>query len=296
VDTAPVMKGLDPVVNPDTVIAHPASLASLLSWRTTMNIHPHGDRVQLPRVSYAQNQEDILLDRLFGGRPGSFVDVGAHHPVFDSNTFYFYERGWRGTNVEPQPHLHRLLAQHRPGDLNLLLAVSDQGGTLPFYEVPDCDGLSTLSRALAEEHSRRGLPLREWRVAVRTLAEVIAEHQIAEPDFLSIDVEGHEDRVLRGAPLGNWRPRVIVVESTLPLSAAVSHHAWEPGLLSRGYLFATFNGINRFYLREDLREHLHLFQVPVNALDDFRQAETVFLENRVRELEARLREREARGL
>jgi FkbM family methyltransferase len=255
-----------------------------------MNTQAHGNTLQLPRVSYAQNQEDILLDRLFGGGPGTFVDVGAHHPVLDSNTYFFYERGWRGTNLEPLPHLHRLLTQHRPGDRNLPIAASDRDGALPFYEVPTCDGLSTLSAAVAEQHRRGGLAVAEGRVAVRTLVGLVAEHRIAEPDFLSIDVEGHEEAVLRGAALATWRPKVILIESTLPLSKAASHQAWEPLLLGEGYRFAAFNGINRFYLREDLRGHLDLFQVPVNVLDNFKRAETAFLENRVRQLEARLGE------
>jgi FkbM family methyltransferase len=255
-----------------------------------MTMHSYGDPKQQPRISYAQNHEDILLERLFGSGPGSYVDVGAHHPVIDSNTYYFYERGWRGTNVEPLPHLHQLLTQHRPGDRNLPVAVSDCDGVVPFYELSDCTGLSTLSPAVAEQHRRRGLVVAERRVAVRKLADLVAEHRIPEPDFLSIDVEGHEEPVLRGAGLARWRPKVIVVESTLPLSTSASHQAWEALLVGQGYLFAAFNGVNRFYLREDLRGHLELFQVPVNVLDNFRRAETVFLENRVRRLEARLNE------
>lgn len=254
-----------------------------------MHMQPHNDSRPLPRVSYAQNQEDILLDRLFGDRPGSYVDVGAHHPIIDSNTYFFYERGWRGTNVEPLPHLHQLLTQFRPGDRNLQVAVSDGDGTLPFYEIPSCTGLSTLSQAVAEQQRQRGLAIMEGKVAVRTLAGLVAEYRIEEPDFLSIDVEGHEEPVLRGAGLASWRPKVILVESTLPLSTSASHLGWEPILLRHGYQFVAFNGINRFYLREDLIHHSNL-QAPVNVLDNFRRAETVFLENRIRRLETRLRD------
>ncbi len=62
--------------------------------------------------------EDILLDRVFRNRIGTYMDVGAHHPVLESNTHFFHERGWRGTNIEPMPGMHRLLVEHRPGDLN----------------------------------------------------------------------------------------------------------------------------------------------------------------------------------
>src|SRR5690349_20186978 len=87
------------------------------------------------RVSYAQNAKDILLDRLFRGRPGTFMDVGANHPFIDNITYFFYLRGWRGINVEPAARGHALFEEFRPEDRNLAVAVSDAGGELPFYEI-----------------------------------------------------------------------------------------------------------------------------------------------------------------
>src|SRR5262245_11749665 len=83
----------------------------------------------VPRISYAQNQEDILLDRLFKDQPrGTFVDVGANHPVLDNNTYFFYVRGWRGYNLEPIRRLHALFLEQRPEDTNLAVAASDAEG------------------------------------------------------------------------------------------------------------------------------------------------------------------------
>ena len=46
--------------------------------------------------------------------PGFYVDVGAHDPVQDSVTKLFYDRGWRGVNVEPQLAQHAALCAQRP--------------------------------------------------------------------------------------------------------------------------------------------------------------------------------------
>src|SRR5947208_11366481 len=111
------------------------------------------------RVSYAQNGEDILLDRLFHGRPGTFMDLGGNHPYIDNNTYFFYLRGWRGVNVEPSPICQELFREHRPGDRNLGVAVSDADGERPFYEVRGPEGLtglSTLSPEVAETHRAAG--------------------------------------------------------------------------------------------------------------------------------------------
>ncbi len=176
----------------------------------------------LPRVSFAQNMEDLLLDRVFRDRVGSFMDVGAHHPVLDSNTCFFHARGWRGVNIEPIPGLHRLLLEQRRGDLNLSVAVSDAEGEFVFHEVADCTGLSTMSAEVAEGHRRRGRQVVEQRIRVTTIGRLIEEHRIEPPDFLSIDVENHEGQVLRGIPFATWRPGVLVIEATLPLACVVS--------------------------------------------------------------------------
>src|SRR4051812_44497014 len=76
--------------------------------------------------SWAQEGEDLVLRRFFEGqKKGFYVDVGAHHPHQYSNTFWFYRRGWRGINIDAMPGCMEGFEQHRPGDVNLELAVSD---------------------------------------------------------------------------------------------------------------------------------------------------------------------------
>ncbi|HEV3121292.1 MAG TPA: FkbM family methyltransferase [Isosphaeraceae bacterium] len=239
--------------------------------------------VQMPgapeRISYAQNMEDILLDRLFPGQKGTYVDVGANHPFHDSNTYFFYLRGWRGVTIEPAAEGHALFLKYRPEDLNLNVAVSDAFGELPFYEISqsgELTGLSTLEAEVAESHRAQGFEVRAHHVPVRTLAALIDEHRIPEPDVLSIDVENHEKQVILGIPWDKWRPRVLVVEATVPLSKTPTHHTWEPLLTAQGYLFATSNGINRFYLRPDMKDRLPLLETPVSSLDEYYRHEVFY--------------------
>src|SRR5207237_9576516 len=134
-----------------------------------------------PRISYAQNTEDILLDRFFMDQRGTYMDVGANHPVNDNNTYFFYQRGWRGANVEPIPRLHELFVQHRPQDLNLPVAASDRDAPVRFYEIPAHDGLSTLSADIANDHRRRGLEVVEYDVPARTIATLVKENGLIPP-------------------------------------------------------------------------------------------------------------------
>jgi FkbM family methyltransferase len=240
------------------------------------------------RVSFAQNREDILLDRLFGDHVGRFMDIGSCHPIQCNNTYFFYQRGWKGINVEPTRQGHALFQAHRPGDLNLDVAVSDHDGELTLYEVVNDPGDSTLHREIAENYRARGIEIAAHTVPVRTVRSLIETYSIEPPDLLSIDVEGHEAAVIRGIPLDVWRPRVLVVEATLPWTTTPSHQDWEPILLEQGYLFAAFNGLNRFYLREDLRDRLDCFATPVSVLDNFVAHDVLAQSEHVAELERQL--------
>ena len=69
-------------------------------------------------LSYAQNLEDYHLSLAFAGQTtGTYIDVGAGHPIADNVSFWFYERGWQGIVVEPQPELVALYQRLRPRDL-----------------------------------------------------------------------------------------------------------------------------------------------------------------------------------
>jgi hypothetical protein len=60
-----------------------------------------------------------------------------------------------------------------------------------------------------------------------------------------------------------------LVEATIPNSTETSHREWEGILDSAGYQFALFDGLNRFYARDEEPELASLLSVPANVLDDF---------------------------
>ena len=82
-------------------------------------------------VSYAQNREDIILDGFFKNEnQGFYVDIGAYDPDIDSVTRYFYNKGWRGINIEPQQERLDLFLSKRPDDLNICAGISNKNTKL----------------------------------------------------------------------------------------------------------------------------------------------------------------------
>ncbi|MHC5827470.1 MAG: FkbM family methyltransferase, partial [Nostoc sp.] len=87
-------------------------------------------------ISYAQNLEDVLLNRVFKHKiNGFYIDVGALHPTVDSVTKAFYDRGWSGINIEPIKENCNIFQKERPKDINLNIALSNSEGNLDFFEV-----------------------------------------------------------------------------------------------------------------------------------------------------------------
>jgi FkbM family methyltransferase len=219
-------------------------------------------------ISYAQNYEDVTLYRaLRAVEHGFYIDVGAHDPVNDSVTQAFYQRGWRGINIEPSPHWHARLAAQRPEDINLPVAISDTEGSVVLHEVANT-GMSTLVAEVAQDHQQRGFPVDAHRVTARTLNSVCEEHRVSQIHFLKIDVEGAELAVLRGFDLQRWRPWVVVVEATAPNSTVQVHQAWEGELTGKGYRFVYFDGLNRFYVAAEHHDQLApALSLPPNFFD-----------------------------
>ena len=102
---------------------------------------------------------------------------------------------------------------------------------------------------------------------------------------MKIDAEGTERDVLLGLDLRIWRPRVLLIEATFPNSQTPSHRTWEDLVLGGGYLFASFDGINRFYAAEEESSLLDRL-APANVLDQFVPASVQLIHEELERLRA----------
>ena len=200
---------------------------------------------------YSQFYEDYILEYVFKDQKnGFYVDVGANDPDDMSVTKYFYLAGWRGINIEPIPELVEKLNKSRPEDTNKGVAISDRPGELTFYKGVKASGLSTLSPKIAASHRAKGFEFTKIKIPVITLNAVLDEHAKDRPEitFLNVDVEGFEKQVFSSIDFKRYQPRVIMAESTAPLTEVATHQAWEPILIDNGYIFAMDDGLNRYYV------------------------------------------------
>lgn len=232
-------------------------------------------------ISYAQNFEDVMLERLFADQAqGFYVDVGAWDPDCLSVTKHFYLRGWNGINIEPIPARSERFRSARPRDVNLNVAIAERPGDTAFWICRGDDALSTADADTAEALRAQGRSLDEARVPTRRLDDILAEHASAEIDFLKIDVEGGEADVIRSMSFRRFRPRALLIEATSPGAvpdwsqpeAIGTWQAFEPALFEDGYVFAHFDGLNRFYVRSEDRHLAARFALPPGVFDGIEEA------------------------
>ncbi|GAA4440525.1 FkbM family methyltransferase [Bremerella cremea] len=194
-------------------------------------------------VSSAMNREDVLLFRAFPKSQGFYIDVGAAHPSVDSSTKWMYDIGWQGINLEPYAESAERFRQERPRDVNIHCLVTDQVGEISYDS-----GNGSESGA---------------KIQATTLTKVCEAHVAGEVDFLRIDANGNERAVLLGMDFDRYRPRVLVIEHT-------HSESWNHLVLEARYHLVQFDGIYRFYVREeDLHDLAPRLAAPVNCMDEF---------------------------
>jgi FkbM family methyltransferase len=220
-------------------------------------------------ISYSQNFEDVILYRaLKGVDKGFYIDVGAWDPVVDSVTKAFYDRGWRGINIEPVRAFYEKLLADRPEDVNLMVAVGSRNGLVRFFEVVDT-GLSTTNEELAKRYMQEGYEVRELLVPCMRLADICKDYGVQEVHFLKIDVEGAEKEVLEGFDFSRIRPWIVIVEATEASTQKETFKDWESLLLDQDYEFVYYDGLNRFYVARERSELKEAFKLPPNLWDGF---------------------------
>ena len=165
--------------------------------------------------SYSHLGEDLFLSKNFPkDYKGFYVDVGANDPISKSNTYYFYKKGWRGINIEPDLACYNKLMKVRTEDINLNIGIGEVGGRVDYYSLFP-SSLNTFSKKDADRSVSEGYELLEVsKMDIRRLDEVLDEYLPANTkiDFISIDTEGYDLNVLKSMNIERFKPKFICFE------------------------------------------------------------------------------------
>ncbi len=204
--------------------------------------------------SFSQKGQDVFVYETFfknHDAKGYFVDVGAYDGVTFSNSLFFERHlGWSGICIEPLPGAFQKLRNSRMA-VCLNCAASDRDGVGEFVDV-DMPNFGKMYSGLRSEYDPRHIDvLRQYatgsqliNVALRRLPDILDENGVRKIDYLSLDTEGGELKILKSVDLDHYDVRVISVENAYDDPAIRDH------LFGFGYrLVKVFDGFDDLYAK-----------------------------------------------
>jgi len=165
------------------------------------------------KKTYAMDGEDLAIKKYTDHiKNGFYVDIGAHHPVQRSNTCLLYQAGWRGINIDINDFSLNLFNYLRPDDINVRTAISDNNGEIDFYYQKDFSQLNTTDVNWAKENFNNNFQTK--KIKCQTLNNLLdaTKYKNKKINFLNIDVEGAEMKVLTNLNFNVYDPKIICVE------------------------------------------------------------------------------------
>jgi FkbM family methyltransferase len=195
------------------------------------------------RRSVSQFGQDFwVMGEVFNEKEnGFFLDVGSAGGVIINNTLLLEKRyHWRGICIEANPEGYQELTLVRKARC-INCCVDNEEGEVQFLKKGLFSGIVDNSTDLRDEAADGS---RTIQLKTRPLKAILDEHQAPKTiDYLSIDVEGAEERILGSFPFSDYRFSCMTIERPKPILRDV--------LQKNGYiLIKEIPGYDCFYLHE----------------------------------------------
>ena len=160
----------------------------------------------LKKKSYSQFSEDIVIKEIFGNFVGKYVDIGCFHPIKYSNTALLHKNGWTGTNIDLNQKSIDLFNACRPNDLNLVACLSDR---IEITDVYMNSEFSALNSTYLENFENFGIKNYKIKKVENKIFKDLVQDNF---DYLNIDCEGSDYKILKSINLKHYTPKVINIE------------------------------------------------------------------------------------
>ena len=165
----------------------------------------------------SQFSEDKIILNLFPKKfIGNFVDIGCYHPTKYSNTYLLYKYGWSGINIDLNPLSIELFNYLRPKDINICAAISDKEIKKKILFTGDLSPENTIQSShksfLIKNHNYKNKDIKIKLIKTVKLLKLLKKYNLNKINFLNIDIEGHELKVLQSLDLNKIKIDIICVE------------------------------------------------------------------------------------
>ena len=164
------------------------------------------------KISYSYNGVDLIISYIFKNiNKGFYLDIGAQHPISNNNTYLLHQKGWKGINIDLDKKNIDLFKLARPNEINLNYAVSDINGEAALYFYHDASPINTLSEEVSKFQKAKVKNVKN--IQTKTLNNILQDLNFnSQINYMNIDVEGHEEKILKGFDIQKYKPNVVSIE------------------------------------------------------------------------------------
>ena len=184
--------------------------------------------------------EDIFIRRFFKNtRNGFYVDIGCYHPIKGSLTYYLFKKGWNGLNIDLSKVSIDLFKIARPKDYNVNAAITDFDGDTIYYE----NGVINQQNSLISNDQKKQIKIKAYK-----LETLLINLNITNVDFLNIDVEGNDFKVISNFNFSKFRPKLISIEQNIYNSEELLKLDCHKLLTKNNYFLTSKIGVTCIYI------------------------------------------------
>ena len=160
---------------------------------------------KIPNSHYAEFAEDVMVNRIFKNlKTGFYLDIGAYHPFKGSLTHNLYAKGWSGMNFDLSKTSIDLFDIARSRDININCAISDFTGETFYYENSSINQQNSL---INQNPNQKKIKIKSYQ-----LNEILILNNVNNIDYINIDTEGNELKVLKGIDFKKINPYLFTIE------------------------------------------------------------------------------------
>ena len=169
----------------------------------------------LQKKTYSEWGEDLFILKYFKNLDeGFYVDVGAYHPFFLSNTNMLFKKKWKGINIDINPVSIEIFNVARPYDYNVNAAVSNKNKKYINYYTKNIINLLSTTVKNSAKTAFLNNSFTTQKTKCLTLNNIISKSNFKNRkiDFLNIDTEKSEVDVLKSINFKKYKPKLICIE------------------------------------------------------------------------------------
>lgn len=192
--------------------------------QTRGQLKPSADKMLYSRDNSSDDAEatsqlgqDIwVLEKTNHKKGGFFVEFGATDGIILSNTYLLEKKyEWNGICAEPNPKFFSQLQKNRRCTVSNECVSGTSGEEVEFV-FADVFGGMRIDMASDAHHEKRQAYLKTGqtkKIKTISLHDLLIKHNAPKKiDYLSIDTEGSEFRIINSFPFDKWDVKLITIE------------------------------------------------------------------------------------